>query len=306
MASCLIRTTVACACVFLLCLASTRASAQQLEPRAFAPNPVGARFVVATWAHTDGDVFLSQSSPIEDFKIVADSLLAGFGGTFALGSRVASLAIIAPFTSGVASGRLNGVKGEVHRSGMGDMAVRFTVSLLPDSALNIAEFSKRPPDRTLGASVTVIAPTGEYFDDKLINIGANRWAIRPEIGGSRQFGRWEVDGSVGVWFFTDNNDFLETSERSQDPIGAVQAHVSYAFAPRLWLGGSATWYTGGETRVDGESSRDMQNNTRAGLTLALPIGQRHSVKLGWSTGVSVRFGGQFDLYLLSWQYLWFR
>jgi hypothetical protein len=297
---------MACACVFILCLASTRVSAQQLEPRAFAPNPVDARFAIATWAHTEGEVFLSQSIPIEDFRIVADSLLAGFGGTFALGSRLASLAVIAPFTNGVASGRLDGVKDEVQRSGMGDMVFRFTVSLLPDSALSIAEFRKRPPDRTLGASVTVIAPTGEYYDDKLINLSTNRWAIRPEIGGSRQFGRWEVDGSAGVWFFTDNNDFLETSERSQEPIGAVQGHLSYTFAPRLWLGGSVTWYTGGRTLINGESRQDTQNNTRAGLTLALPIGQQHSVKLGWSTGVSVRFGGAFDLYLLSWQYLWFR
>jgi hypothetical protein len=82
--------------------------------------------------------------------------------------------------------------------------------------------------------------------------------------------------------------------------------VSYTFASRLWLGGGLIWYAGGQEFINGESSRNTQNNTRAGLTLALPIGQQHSVKLSWSTGVSVRFGGEFDQYLLSWQYLWFR
>jgi len=53
------------------------------------------------------------------------------------------------------------------------------------------------------------------------------------------------------------------------------------------------------------NDRNRQDNSRAGLTLAIPIGQRNSVRLAWSKGVTARFGGDLETYALSWQYLWF-
>lgn len=288
-----------------LALAPMRTGAQELEARAYAPNPVGARFALASLAHSQGDMLLNSSSPIENFEIEADLVFAGLGGTFAIADRVASLSLVVPFVDGTATGLLNGVPERVDRRGIGDPRVRFSMSLLPDSAQDAASFSRAPPDRTLGASLVVVLPTGEYFDEKLINIGSNRWAFKPEIGGSRRFGRWNLDGAVGVWLFADNDEYLGNHERSQEPLVAAQAHLSYTFAPRLWLGASATWYTGGTTSVDDVSDRNRQSNSRTGLTLALPVSSRHSIRLAWSTGVTARFGGDLDSYALTWQYLWF-
>ena len=289
-----------------LAFGSRVATGQELEARAYAPNPVGARFLVLTYMHSDGDVLLDASSPIADFQVRADSLSTGIGGTFALASRLASLAIAVPYVDGTATGLVNGVPDRADREGLGDLRLRLTLSLLPGSAQSMADFIRAPPDRTLGASLVVNVPTGEYFDDKLINLGANRWAFKPEFGGSRRFGRWNVDGSLGVWLYGDNDEFFGNKERSQEPITTLQGHLSYTFAPRLWLGASGTWYTGGTTSVDGVSDHNRQGNSRAGLTLAMPVGQQNSVKLAWSKGVTARFGGDLDMYSLTWQYLWFR
>lgn len=294
-----------CSLLALLGLGPSSAQAQQLEPRAFAPNPAGINFVALAAGRTEGDVLLDASAPIEDFRIEVNDFALGYGRTFGWGSRLASLGLVLPYAHGDASGVLDGEPRSVHRSGFGDLKLRFTTSLLAGSALSPAEFARAPPRGTLGLSLVVSAPSGHYLDEKIVNIGTNRWAFKPEIGGSRQFGRWNVDGSIGAWFFTANPDYLEESRRRQDPIGAIQGHVSYTFAPRLWLGLSFTWYVGGRTLIDGESQRDTQNNTRAGLTLALPIGSQQSVKLAYSTGTSTRTGGDFDAYMLSWQYLWF-
>lgn len=289
-----------------LALGSQIASGQELEARAYAPNPVGARFLVMSWSHSDGDMLLNASSPIKDFEVRANTYSAGTGGTFALRDRLASVAIGLPYVDGTASGLLDGIPERVNRAGVADLRVRLTLSLLPGSALSAADFMRAPPDRTLGVSLVVNVPTGEYFEDKLVNLGTNRWAFRPEFGGSRRFGRWNFDGSLGVWLFGDNDEFLGNKQRSQDPLTTLQGHVSYAFAPRLWLGASGTWYTGGTTSVDGFSDHNRQGNSRAGLTLAIPVGQQNSVKLAWSTGVTARFGGDVDTYALTWQYLWFR
>lgn len=287
-------------------LCSQIAAGQELEARAYAPNPVDARFALLSGQDSSGDVLLDATSPIQDFEVQANIFSAGIGGTFALRDRVASLAVVAPYADVTATGLLNGVPERVDREGMGDLRLRLTLSLLPGSAVAPADFARSPPDRTLGVSVVVSAPTGEYLDDKLVNIGTNRWAVRPEIGGSRRFGRWNVDGSLGVWLFDDNDAFLGSLERSQDPLMTLQGHVSYTFAPRLWLGLSGTWYTGGTTSVDGVSERNRQENSRAGLTLAIPVGQKNSVRLSWSKGVTARFGGDLETYALTWQHLWFR
>jgi Putative MetA-pathway of phenol degradation len=289
-----------------LALGAQSAAGQELEARAYAPNPVGARFAVMSWSHSDGDMLLNDSAPIKDFEVRANSLAAGIGGTFALWDRLASAALGAPYVDTTATGLLYGVPARADRTGVADLRLRLTLSLLPGSAQSLADFTRSPPDRTLGVSLVVSAPTGEYFEDKLVNIGTNRWAVRPEFGGSRRFGRWNFDGSLGVWLFGDNDAYLGRKERSQDPLTTLQGHVSYTFAPRLWLGLSGTWYTGGTTFVDGVSDRNRQANSRAGLTLAIPVGKRNSVKLAWSKGVTARFGGDLETYSLSWQYLWFR
>jgi hypothetical protein len=48
----------------------------------------------------------------------------------------------------------------------------------------------------------------------------------------------------------------------------------------------------------------FQRNSRAGLTLAWPVGLRHSIKLSWSTGAIPRIGGDFQTLAVGWQYLW--
>ena len=48
--------------------------------------------------------------------------------------------------------------------------------------------------------------------------------------------------------------------REQDPIGTLQAHVSYIFKPRLWLAVDATFYTGGRTTLDGTVKTDLQQD----------------------------------------------
>ena len=289
-----------------LVLGSQVAVGQELEARAYAPNPVGARFLVLSYAHSDGDMLLNASSPIKDFEIRANTYSAGIGGTFALWDRLASAALVVPYIDGAATGLVNGIPERVDREGMSDLRLRLTLSLLPGSAQSVADFMRAAPDRTLGVSLVVNAPSGEYFDDKLVNLGTNRWALRPEFGGSRRFGRWNLDGSLGVWLYGDNDEFLGNKERSQEPVTTLQGHLSYTFAPRLWLGASGTWYTGGTTSVDGVSDRNRQGNSRAGLTLAIPVGQQNSVKLAWSKGVTARFGGDLETYSLTWQYLWFK
>jgi len=278
--------------------------AQELEPRAYSPSPTGANFVLVTYGRTTGDVLFDPSIPATDVVARINAGAALYGRTFGLFGRAASIGFALPYVIGTLEGNLGGAFTSARRSGLADSRLRLAVNLLGGPALKPKEFGQRTPRTTLGASVVVVAPTGQYDSSKLINLSTNRWALKPELGLSYPRGRWTFDLYAGAWIFGDNRNFYGGSVRSQEHMTVLQGHASYTIRPRLWLAADATFYAGGRTAVDSVKKDDRQENSRAGLTLSLPLG-RHSLKLAWSEGTTTRIGGDFRTLAIAWQYLWF-
>jgi hypothetical protein len=171
-------------------------------------------------------------------------------------------------------------------------------------ALSLQEFAGYRQDLIVGASLQVSAPLGQYDADKLVNIGTNRWAVKPELGVSKAWGSWTLELATGVTFYSDNDDFLSGKTREQDPIYSVQGHLIYSFRSGVWGALNATYYTGGRATVDGVQGDNLQQNSRLGATVALPLDRHNSIKLYASTGVSTRTGSDFDAIGIAWQYRW--
>ena len=107
-----------------------------------------------------------------------------------------------------------------------------------------------------------------------------------------------------ITFFTENDDFVGGKTREQDPLYSLQGHVIYEFPKGLWVALDGTYYTGGSTTVDGVDNDDLQGNWRFGLTLAVPVNRRNSIKLYGSAGAYSRRAGEFELFGIAWQYRW--
>ena len=279
--------------------------AQELEPRAYAPNPVGANFAVASYGFFNGEVLFDSSLPFDDVQAELNVFALGYGRTFGLLGRGATALFVLPHAWGDLSGNVGEDRLSLTRSGLADARMKFSVNLIGGEAMTPAEFAARTPGAVFGVSLSVAAPTGEYYPDKLINIGSNRWAFKPEAGLSWTAGRWFFDGSVGVWIFTDNDEFYGGVVREQEPVTTLQLHAGYTFRPRFWLALDATYYEGGTTTVGGEHRADLQANTRVGLTLAYPVTRRQSLKVTVSDGARTRIGGDFTNVILTWQFTWF-
>lgn len=163
-----------------------------------------------------------------------------------------------------------------------------------------------PRKTILGASLNIVAPTGQFYRDKLINIGTNRWSFFPEVALSQPLGKkWLVDVYSGVWFFTDNSHFYPgNSVRSQKSMGAFQAHVSYNITPVFWVAVNSTYYVGGNSSINGEVKDDRASNSRLGITAVIPTGKLSSIKLSANTGAVVRVGQDFDSFSIGWQKSW--
>jgi hypothetical protein len=282
-------------CYALLLLACAGASAQELEPQSYSDTAPHINFVAAGYMRSDGAVLFDTSAPTSDVQAGIDSLTAVYGGTTTVFGRTGSYALVAPYVWADVRGNVGDASATVMRSGPADLRVRIATDLLGGQS--------RP---LVGASLTIIAPTGQYDSSRLINIGSNRWSFKPEIGLALPRGRWVFEASLGAWFYTDNDAFFGGRRREQDSIAAVQVHVSYSFRPRWWIAASSTYYGGGRTTVGGIENDDVQGNSRVGAMLSAPLTAHQSLKLAWSGGVSTRFGGDFDTWGVFWQYAWVR
>ena len=281
------------------------ATAQDLEPRSYVAAPIGVNFIAVSASHSRGGVLLDTSLPIEDVRASVNALGVGYGRTFALAGHTALLVAALPMARFEATGRVGNETGRASRSGLGDARVKLSVNLIGGRALTARDFAGAVRPTIVGVSVTVAPPTGQYDRTKLVNIGANRWSFKPEIGVSRRLGRWTVEGYAGAWLFMANDAFYPgEAHRTQQPIVAVQLHASYTFKPGWWVAGNGTWYSGGMTTVDGVSRGDLQRNSRAGATMSLPLGRRQSLKVSGSAGATTRRGTDFKTLAVTWQLSW--
>ena len=266
--------------------------------------------MVLGYAGSSGAVLLDPTLPVIDVHASVSSLAPGYGHTFAIGGIQALFTAVLPYSWAWLSGKVGptAFDSSITRAGVGDLKVKFSANFIGSPALTPMEFAKTPPKRLIvGASFAIVAPTGQYLPEKLINIGTNRWAFKPEIGVSYNWNaKLYVDFYTGVWLFATNRAFAPgTSSRTQDPLVSLQLHSSYTFMPRFWLAVDGTWYNGGATQVNGGSSSTRQSNARLGAILSYGFTGRQSVKASWSYGASSRTGSDFTTFGLAYQLLWF-
>ena len=290
---------------FALALFFVCAAAQELEPRAYSNAPIGTHFAIATYTRLSGPVLPDPSVPVSDVNAKVNVYGIGYARFFGLAGRTANFTVVVPYMEADLTGKVFDAPAEVHRGGIGDLRLRGAINLFGHPALEPAEFLGRPSVFAGGASLSVVAPTGQYVPTRFVNIGTNRWAFKPEVGFSHPMGNWFTEASAGAWLFTDNDDFQGGHRRSQEPLAVYQLHAGYNFRPGLWLALDYGYYIGGRTAIDGADKDDAQRNSRIGLALSAPISRGWSGKLSWSKGTVVRVGGDYSIASIALQYRWF-
>ena len=115
--------------------------------------------------------------------------------------------------SGVRRGERRGGAREV--CGGLDPAFRVTVNLYGAPALPLKAFAGYRQDLIFGVSLQVVPPLGQYDSSKLVNLGSNRWAFKPEVGLSKKLGALVVETALGASLFTANDDFSAAAGASR-------------------------------------------------------------------------------------------
>jgi len=299
----------------LLVAFATQLTGQDLSPRAYVITPLHSNAITLTWSFYQGGANFNGTVPITGATGTYNIPVFSLYHSFSFFGRSANITASLPYAVGNFSGSVFGHQKSVYRSGLLDFSARLSINLKGGPAMPIQQFAKWKQKMLLGASLKIIAPTGQYDPAKLVNWGINRWAFKPELGYSQRWGHWLLDGYGGVWFYTTNPssyDIPVPKPQTEEPIGSFEGHLSYDFSglrgfrkTRAWASLDGNFWWGGITALNSIRNLDTkQVSSRIGVTVSLPYSRHQSIKVAYSDGTYIRFGGNYQNVSVAWQYSW--
>lgn len=291
--------------VFLLTLfLFGESKAQELEPRALTNVPVGMNFAVVGYGFAQGNILLDPAVPIEDLNSKVHSVVGAYVRAINIFGLSGKVDVVAPYAVGYWEGLLTGIDTSTSRSGMGDMRFRLSFNFIGAPALKRAEFADYKPKNISGFSLQVRAPTGQYYSNKLINLGSNRWVFRPQWGFSRNINKWILETYLSAWIFTPNNDFYGGNTLKQNMLYAIKFHTIRSLKKGIWMAFDAGYAIGGITYINDEEGDTRISTFRLGLTYAMPLGIHHSLKFSGISAIRLEKGSDFNALVVNYQYRW--
>jgi hypothetical protein len=272
-----------CLYVFLILGLPSLCLAQELEPRRWSHLPTGKNFAGGGYVYTEANILFDPVLRIENVEMEMHTWALKYIRTFELFQKSARVDVTQGYQEGRWTGLVDGVPSSIKRNGLSDSVLRFAINLYGAPPLEGKEFSayraKVDVETIVGTALVVQLPTGDYMDDKLINLGTNRFTFRPQFGVVHNRGKWSMELTGAVWLYTDNDDFFNGNKLEQDPYYTIQTHLIYTFRPGFWTAASAGYGYGGESTVSGVEKNDRRENLAWALSFGFPITRQLGVKV---------------------------
>lgn len=279
--------------VSLLCCPP--AFAQELEPRRWSQLPIGQNFASLTYAHTKGDIAFDPTLGIEDATVEVDTAVVGYVRSFELFGKSARIEVRQAWQGGRWDGLVNGVPTSVERDGLADTVARLAINLIGGPPLTGKEYAAyraaHETETIVGAALLVQVPTGEYFDDKLINLGNNRFMIRPQLGVQHRRRNWLFEITGMAWIYTDNESFFNDNRFAQDPFYTLDGTAIYTFKSGIWASVSAGVGVGGQTEINGITNDDRKKDTSWAVSAGFPVSRSLGVRVNYINSDRWKFVG---------------
>ncbi len=244
---------------------------------------MGANFAGGTYIYSEADIFFDPTLSLENVKLKLHTWGGAYVHAFALFDKSARIDIKQAYLKGKWTGLVGGQPASVTRTGLSDTSVRFAVNLYgapPLSGKEFAAYRLKAEDETIvGVGFEVTLPTGHYLEDKLLNLGKNRFAFRPQIGIVRTFGKWTTEVNSEVAFYTENDEFFDGNTLEQKPMYRSTVHAIRNISPGQWVGVGIGYEFGGKHKLNGVDKDDKKENIGWALAYRHPITRLIGVKV---------------------------
>lgn len=278
---------------------------QDIEPRRWGNIPLGVQAVGVGYAYSFGDVLFDPLLETEDVEVDVHTIVSSYVHPLKLGNKYGRLDVLLPVSFARWEGLLSGAPASAERNGLADPRIRFSVHLIGPPALNPQELkeylAENPKYTTVGVSLAVTLPLGQYNDERLLNLGLNQFIFRPQAGLVHNWGLWSFELTASVLLFTDNNDFFNDGEKEQKPLFSTQTHLIKFFPSRAWVAVGAAFGAGGQSVVNRQPNNDVRGNLLAGFSFGYPLGKKQNMKLTYFRSETLKdIGANTNTLVLGW------
>jgi hypothetical protein len=155
-------------------------------------------------------------------------------------------------------------------------------------ALRSDSYYDYDPELAINVLARLTLPTGDYEDDRIVNLGANRWDVQLGVPIVYYAGDSFVDPELttieltpSIFVFGQNDDPFVGSELDQDPLFQLEGHLTHNLSRVLWVSFDATYVDGGERDLDGVSLEDGQRAIALGGTLGVEFNRFLAIKASY-------------------------
>jgi len=275
--------------VLLIAGLGTMLHATDDGPRMYWNAPVGTNILQAYfWTASGNSISPENTLPQPGFDTDINIGVLGYNRIIDIAGH--SAIATAVITGGQVSGSVLGHSIR-SSSGLGDLYLQGVINLFGAPALSAEEFAGYKQDTVLSLLIGVTAPTGDYEESRVLNLGLNRWNARIGLPFMYTLGDW-VPGEIttleilpSVWFYGDNDESFG-QKLTQNPMYTMEAHITRDITPALFVSLDYFIQRVGKTFYDGVQNSDAHTSDSLGLTAGYMLNAQTQFQLRYAGTLS--------------------
>jgi len=223
------------------------AIAETVHPRDYIAAPSGVNLSVTYLDHRSADDYFVDGSKLSsNADLQATALIQRFIHYTELLGMPADPQIIVPV-----------VDLDVGMAGQGSKGIGDTT--IGSTFWPVADAENR---QWFGITPFLILPTGDYDDQKAVNVGANRWSYVLQAGYAKGITeKLHIDLIGEVEAFGDNDQFLGNNKLEKDEVYRFNTTFSYDITPGNYVWTRYVKQIGGEEQVNGVARLGTDQDT---------------------------------------------
>ncbi|MGV3489741.1 MAG: transporter [Devosia sp.] len=262
-------------------------------PRAYQLLPTDTKVVSLTGQYFYNFTEYSAGLPLST-EVEAYVFTPRYTQVIDVGGNAGAVFVALPMGSVTATADLGLFGTQVEEAGfaVGDLVLGGVVGIVGAPAMTLQEFMTYQPGFQAGVLAKLTLPTGAYDAAEEVNLGGNRWTLQAGLPMSYSLGSSALDPELmtfellpSVTVYGDNTDpagAMNTADVvSQDPLFALEGHITRNFGQMVWASLDGFYQYGGETSNDGVGNDDATQSLSLGATVGVHLAPNISLEASY-------------------------
>ena len=176
-------------------------------------------------------------------------------------------------------------------NGFADPNIQLAVNLIGTSKLkSTVDLLNYEPKVTLDIALLVAVPIGKYDNEKMVNLGLNRWYGRIALPFKYHFGvfspgyMWSFELVPSVYIFAENSDYLG-HKLENEPLWSLESHLTRDFTTNFFGSLDVMYQNGFKSKIDGTEVGENIEIGTIGFTLNYSVSDNITLRTSYNSNV---------------------